>query len=52
MIIKLPLPTILYAKYKVMKVTTPLTLKDRVNADRLAICISYLIAIAAAVILS
>jgi len=52
MIIKLPLPTILYARHKVVKVTSPLTLRDRVKADRLAICISYLLAIAAAIILS
>ncbi|WP_216847284.1 hypothetical protein [Pedobacter boryungensis] len=52
MIIKLPLPTILYARHKIVKVVSPLTLKDRVNADRIAIVISYLVAITAAVIFS
>lgn len=50
MIIKLHLPIIFYARHKVVKVVSPLTLKERVRTDRLVMVLLYVMVIIGAVL--
>lgn len=45
MIIKLPIPSFIYAKHKEARVARPLTKQDRIKADRFVMILLFTLAI-------
>ena len=52
MIIKLPIPFIPYARHKEVKIVKPLTYKDRLVADRIAMVVLLVMTIVGAIVAS